>query len=110
MNHRKQRIARYRNLRIVCCAIMTMMLISATTPLALSQTETGQIVIKVVDPQGSVVAGAHVVVKSIETGRSFPAGSTNENGLATFPSLQPGVYEVTVDATGFAPLTQRAEV
>src|ERR671917_324560 len=76
---------------------------------AFAQTETGQITVKAADPQGALVAGATVAVKNVETGREVTS-TTNEEGTAVFTNLQPGLYDVTVTATGFAPRTDRAQV
>ncbi|HEX8117806.1 MAG TPA: carboxypeptidase regulatory-like domain-containing protein, partial [Pyrinomonadaceae bacterium] len=76
---------------------------------ARAQTETGQITGKVLDPNGAVVAGAAVTVKSVETGRTLSATS-NDEGLYTVTNLQPGLYDVTVVVQSFAPATQRVQV
>ncbi|HXD30933.1 MAG TPA: TonB-dependent receptor [Pyrinomonadaceae bacterium] len=76
---------------------------------ALAQTEAGQITGKVVDPAGAVVAGATVSVKSVETGREVTATSDNQ-GLYTVTSLQPGLYDVTTQGSNFKPNTQRVQV
>jgi len=74
-----------------------------------AQTETGQIIGKVTDPAGALVTGATVTVKSAETGTTRTA-TTNEQGQYTITNLQPGLYDVTVQASGFAPKTQRVQV
>ena len=76
---------------------------------ALAQTETGQITGKVADPNGAVVAGAAVVVKSVDTGAER-AATTNEEGVYTVTNLRPGLYDVTVQAASFARSTQRVQV
>ncbi|HEY2233936.1 MAG TPA: TonB-dependent receptor [Candidatus Angelobacter sp.] len=55
----------------------------------------------VVDPQGAVVPGAKVTAtnKATGTGRSAMTTST---GNYVIPNLQPGTYDVAVDAKGFA--------
>jgi outer membrane receptor protein involved in Fe transport len=74
-----------------------------------AQTETGQIIGTVTDPQGAVVRAATVTIKSVETGATRPA-TTNEQGQYVVANLQPGLYDVTVQAQGFAPKTQRVQV
>jgi carboxypeptidase family protein len=76
---------------------------------AFAQSETGQITIKATDPQGAVVAGATVAVKSTTTGASRTA-TTNDEGVAVVSALQPGLYDVTVTSGGFAPFQQQANV
>jgi hypothetical protein len=76
---------------------------------ALGQTETGQIIGKISDPNGALVAGAAVTIKSINTGRELTATS-DEEGTYTVTNLQPGIYDVTINAQGFAANTQRVQV
>lgn len=76
---------------------------------ALAQSETGQISGKVSDANGAVVAGAAVSLKSVETGAQRTA-TTNEDGVYAITNLQPGVYEITVQAANFAKSTQRVQV
>ncbi len=75
----------------------------------MAQTETGQLSGKVTDPNGAVVAGATVSVKSVQTGREATATSDNQ-GLYTISSLQPGLYDVTTQGSSFKPLTQRVQI
>jgi len=76
---------------------------------ALAQTETGQISGKVIDPNGAVVAGATVSVKSVQTGREVTVTSDNQ-GLYTVTSLQSGLYDVTTQGSSFKPTTQRVQI
>ncbi len=76
---------------------------------ALGQTETGQIIGKVIDPNGAAVAGASVSLVSAETGRTLTATS-DEEGVYTVTNLQSGIYELTVNAQGFAAAAQRVQV
>jgi hypothetical protein len=89
---------------VLSLVVLTMMVGSA-----LAQTETGQISGKVTDPAGAVVAGATVVVKSAQTGREVTATSDNQ-GIYTVTSLQPGLYDVTTQSSSFKPTTQRVQV
>ena len=74
-----------------------------------AQTETGQITGSVKDPNGAVIPGATVSVKSVETGAERTATSNGE-GSYTVTNLQPGLYDVTVQAQSFAPATQRVQI
>lgn len=76
---------------------------------ALPQAETGQISGRVLDPNGAVVAGATVTVKSVGTGAERTTTTTDE-GFYTVTNLQPGLYDITVQAPGFNPTTQRTQV
>jgi hypothetical protein len=84
-------------------------LAALAAPAALAQNEAGRLVGKIVDPNGAVVAGAVVTVKSVDTGvtREVTAGG---DGFYTVAGLQPGEYEIGVRAAGFADRTQRIEV
>ena len=54
----------------------------------------------VVDPTGSVVAGAEIIVREDTTGAEYRAVSAG-NGTFSVPALTAGVYSVTVSARGF---------
>src|SRR5216683_8267786 len=62
-------------------------------------TSTGSLTGTVVDPQGAVVAGAVVTVKS-NANQEFTA-VTNGEGVFTIPALADGVYSATIVAKGF---------
>lgn len=55
----------------------------------------------VLDPQGSVVAGAVVAVTSRSTGITQRV-KTGSDGAYNVPALRSGVYQIRVDAPGFA--------
>jgi hypothetical protein len=76
--------------------------------LVLAQTETGQITVRVVDPQGALVSDATVTVKS--AAGATRTAKTSDEGVAVITNLLPGIYEVSVTASGFAPFTQKAQV
>ncbi|HXF05262.1 MAG TPA: TonB-dependent receptor [Blastocatellia bacterium] len=80
---------------------------SATTLWA--QTETGQIVGTVTDPNGAVIADATVTVKSLTTSAERRT-KTLADGTYIVANLLPSVYEVTVEAPGFAKATKRIQV
>src|SRR2546421_8227393 len=62
-------------------------------------TSSGSLTGTVVDPQGAVVAGAVVTVKSVSS-QEFTA-VTNGEGVFTIPALSDGVYSATIVAKGF---------
>ena len=90
-------------------ALATLLAVMLFSVAASAQTETGQIIGKVTDPNGAVVTGASVTVKSVETGRTL-AATSNEEGVYTLTNLQPGLYDVTINAQGFGANTQRVQV
>jgi hypothetical protein len=74
--------------------------------LANAQTDRGTITGLIVDPGGSPVPGANVVVLNLATGGRFPTTST-ETGSYTLPSLPSGAYSVSVEHTGFKQFVQK---
>jgi hypothetical protein len=76
---------------------------------AFGQVESGQLTGKVYDPNGARVSGAVVQAKSEETGLERLATTTDE-GFFIFTNLPPGIYEVGIQAQGFAVRTQRVRV
>ncbi|HST24302.1 MAG TPA: carboxypeptidase regulatory-like domain-containing protein, partial [Blastocatellia bacterium] len=95
--------------RIVAASIAMFLLLSQVTVLAFAQAETGQLSGTVLDPNGAVVAGASVILKSVDTGAERRT-TTSDAGTYVVTNLQPGVYDVRIEAQGFAPTTQRAQV
>ncbi|HTF44618.1 MAG TPA: carboxypeptidase-like regulatory domain-containing protein, partial [Terriglobales bacterium] len=65
---------------------------------------TGSISGTTLDPQGAIVVGASVRATQLETNRVFSTTSSNA-GVVQLPSLPPGRYAVTVEATGFSTYT-----
>jgi hypothetical protein len=59
----------------------------------------------ITDPSGAVVPGATVTATSVETGLVKTA-TTNNEGNYTITFLQPGTYNITVNQTGFSPVTR----
>lgn len=60
----------------------------------------------VLDPQGHSFAGATVQLTSVDT-RAERRVTSNEQGIFQIPALLPGDYELSVQASGFATLTQK---
>ena len=67
---------------------------------AVAQTNFGQINGIVTDPSGIEIAGAKVVLQSLDTSTERQA-ATNAAGTYVIPSVAPGRYSLTVTATGF---------
>ena len=76
---------------------------------AFGQNEAGQIAGKVTDANGAAIPNAAISVKSVDTGILREATSDGE-GFYLVTSLQPGVYDVTTKAQGFADRTQKIQV
>jgi hypothetical protein len=74
--------------------------------LAMAQTVTGVISGMVVDASDSAVAGANVTVINAKTGDRRVV-STNESGVFSVPALQPDVYTIKIEHTGFRALERQ---
>ncbi len=64
------------------------------------QFQRGSIVGSITDPSGSVIVGAKVSLRNVNTSQERSA-VTNERGDYTFPTLLPGVYTVSAESSGF---------
>jgi outer membrane receptor protein involved in Fe transport len=80
-------------------AAMLAMVISLTS--ARAQTSTGTIVGTVVDKSGAAVPNATVKASSAEFGKDLRTTTTDSAGGYRLESLLPGIYTVTVEASGF---------
>ncbi|MEJ7578358.1 MAG: TonB-dependent receptor [Pyrinomonadaceae bacterium] len=88
----------------------TLLLLVLCAGAVLAQQETGQINGTVTDPQGALVAGATITVRSVDTGAERTV-TTGDDGNYIVTNLQPGVYEITATGTGFQATTgQRVQV
>ncbi|HKQ93334.1 MAG TPA: carboxypeptidase-like regulatory domain-containing protein, partial [Blastocatellia bacterium] len=76
---------------------------------AFGQVNSGQLTGKVYDPNGARIPGAIVQAKLEETGLERLATTTNE-GFFIFTNLPPGIYEVSIQAQGFAVRARRVRV
>src|SRR5438046_8456478 len=68
--------------------------------LASAQTISGDLVVKVVDPSGAVVANSKLTLTEVET-KVKAESVTDTLGAALFFQLKPGQYELEVEAPGF---------
>jgi hypothetical protein len=84
--------------RILMSAIV--MIFSVSAIFAQAQVSTADLNGTVVDPNGAVVAGATVTARSTSTGITRTV-TANDSGEYAFIGLQPGDYEVTVEAATF---------
>ena len=63
----------------------------------------------VTDPSGSAVPGAQVAIKNVGTGITVNVNASAD-GFYSAPNLQPGSYEITTTATGFATMVRSGVV
>lgn len=89
-------------LKKVLSAMLFCALIVAQSVGAFAQADVSTATLKgaVTDPQGAVVAGATITAKSVERGTTRMT-ETNSDGIYQILSLQPGIYQVRVEAQGF---------
>jgi len=104
-----RRVRDMRRLSYFLLAAVCTLLLSFYSSGAGAQTETGQITGVVTDPQGATVANAKIQVRNVATGAVRDLES-DENGFYVVSNLLPAVYEISVEATGFAKLVRRVEV
>jgi hypothetical protein len=76
---------------------------------AYAQTETGRISGIVKDPAGAVISKATVVIRRTDTSAERRL-TTDDAGNFAAPNLSPGIYEIKVEARGFAAKIVRAQV
>jgi outer membrane receptor protein involved in Fe transport len=96
--------------QLIVLGLLLAAAISAVVPLnARAQTETGQIVGNVTDPNGAVVSGAKIKIVNVGTGAERLATSDTQ-GSYVATNLLPAVYEITVEAAGFSVNKTRAQV
>ncbi len=74
------------------------------TSIATAQNTTGSIEGNITDPSNSLVSGATVTITGVTTGQTFTA-TTNEEGFFAVRSLQPGIYKIKVEQSGFSAAT-----
>src|SRR6187549_2659466 len=81
------------------------LMVFALSAIAFAQsTTTGAIGGVVSNPNKEVVPGASVTVKNIGTNKEDTA-TTDDSGRFKVANLQPGTYAVTVNSSGFSPMT-----
>ena len=85
----------------------TLLLVCVIPAILLGADPTGGISGKVVDPSGSIVAGAKLTVESQSTGLRREATSASDGGFL-FPLLPPGTYKLSAEAPGSAATSSAA--
>ena len=73
--------------------------------IGLTQSTFGQFVGTVKDPSGAVIPGVMVTVKNLGTSATRTAVA-DETGSYTVVNLEPGDYEITMEAAGFQKFTR----
>ena len=82
--------------RFLCLLAVSLGVVREATAQAVS----GNLLGKITDSSGSVIAGADVTATETRTGVSRKLG-TNGEGIYSIPYLSPGIYRVEVEKPGF---------
>ncbi len=85
-------------LNLLC--LLTLVSAQSLTVFAQADVSTATLKGIITDPNGAVIAGATITAKSVERGTTRTA-QTNESGEYQIPSLQPGEYQIRIEAQGF---------
>ena len=83
--------------------LLAALFVVTATASAFGQSNKGAIVGTVRDPKEALVANAKVKVTSAQTGE-IRETDTSDEGTFTVTNLEPGVYDVTIEAAGFQPV------
>src|SRR5688572_33133739 len=86
------------------------LLVLALCAVAFAQSTTaGAIGGVVTNPNKEVVPGAAVAVRNVETNKEESA-TTDDQGRFKVVNLQPGIYAVTINSSGFSPYSNERVV
>ncbi|MBA2526942.1 MAG: TonB-dependent receptor [Pyrinomonadaceae bacterium] len=91
--------------RIMRLSFLVFVMVATSAIVVAQSTVTGAIGGSVSNPNKEVVPGAAVTVRSTETNKEDSA-TTDDQGRFLIPQLAPGIYLVTVNATGFNAFSQ----
>jgi hypothetical protein len=90
------------SVRFACLATLFAFTVACAGSLALAQSAvTGAVGGAATDPNNAIVANATVTLRSADTNKTETA-TTDSEGRFRFTNLQPGVYVLTISATGFS--------
>ncbi len=95
--------------KIVKGCLVCLFVLALSTVAFAQSTTTGSIGGVVTNPNKEVVPGAAVTAKNVGTNKEDNA-TTDDTGRFKVANLQPGVYSVTVNSTGFSPSTMESVV
>lgn len=97
--------------RLVCFVLLPLALVCILMigGVSVAQTNTTSLSGTVADTSGAVMPGASVTLSNSSSGTHFHM-LTKSKGEFDFEQLQPGTYEVTVDAPGFSEQVKRVQL
>src|SRR4029079_16367166 len=81
--------------------LLTAFVVLGATAFLFGQEGTATLRGRVLDPNGAVLPSVTVSIANQQTGLNRRTASTDESGNYVFASLTPGLYRITVEATGF---------
>jgi len=84
---------------VVAVATLLLVLFGALPP-AVAQTDRGTITGTVLDPTGAVIVAAKVTATNTAT-KATTETATTTSGNFTLPALRSGIYDITIEQTGF---------
>src|SRR5689334_7235089 len=90
--------------KIIKLFSMSLLVLTVSSVAVAQSTTTGAIGGVVTNPAKEVVPGAAVTVKNNGTNKEDTA-TTDDTGRFKVANLQPGNYSVTVNSSGFSPMT-----
>src|SRR5678816_799016 len=91
--------------KIVKLCFVSLLVLALSSVAFAQSTTTGSIGGVVTNPNKEVVNGAAVTAKNLGTNKEDSA-TTDDTGRFKVANLQPGLYSVTVNSSGFSPTTQ----
>lgn len=86
-----------------------LLLVTIFTTVALAQVTGGRVSGTVTDSTGAVIPGTTITIRSKTTGQVLTTQTTGA-GAYEFPNVPVGEYTITIEKTGFAPVTQDIKV
>ena len=86
--------------------VVTVLVFSFSAAHSLAQV-TGSVAGTVRDSSGAVLPGASVTVRGAALQRDSVSTTTTSEGTYRIPVVPPGMYEVRIELSGFAPQTRR---
>ena len=90
--------------KIVKLSFVSLLVLAFSAVAFAQSTTTGSIGGVVTNPNKEVVPGAAVTVKNVGTNKEDTA-TTDDTGRFKVATFSPGIYSVTVNSSGFSPIT-----
>ena len=92
--------SRYRAAYFISLLLLGLSQLISPLPTWSQQGSEGTVAVTVLDPSGSIVAGAQLELTDTATGEKI-TGTTSSNGTYTFVNLNLGRYQLTISMSGF---------